>query len=229
MKSAPVAFAACLLAAASGASAQSLDLQLRNGRVSVDARGVPVAQILERWAALSGATIEGAKTLADEPVTLQLADVPERDALEVVLRGVAGYVLAGRATPGGASTVDRILILGSSSAPATPPSAGPRTPPAPSTTQAPQSIVESMPQVGLEPPEQALVDISEGWRDQETIADLPGQAAPQAPPPATSNPFGVVSGSPVPGVSTAPPPRTPNRPAEPTNHRLLRTQPNRSE
>ena len=46
------------------------------------------------------------------PVTLQLTDVPERQALDIVLRGAAGYMVLARdtATPG-ASAFDKILVL----------------------------------------------------------------------------------------------------------------------
>ena len=52
------------------------------------------------------------RRVAGAPVTLELTDVPERQALDIVLRSVAGYMLAPRrAGSPGASTFDRIMIL----------------------------------------------------------------------------------------------------------------------
>jgi hypothetical protein len=50
--------------------------------------------------------------------------VPERQALDIVLRGVSGYMLAARDAGGtGASMYDRIMILPTSAAPRNPPPA----------------------------------------------------------------------------------------------------------
>jgi hypothetical protein len=63
--------------------------------------------------------IVGAERLAGPPLTLQLQNVPERQALETLLRAASGYMAAPRAVPvQNASLYDRILILPTSSAPA---------------------------------------------------------------------------------------------------------------
>jgi hypothetical protein len=194
---ASIVLATVLLLAATELGAQSLDLQLQDGRVSLDARGVSLRQILERWATLTGATIVGGERVPDESLTLQLVDVPERTALDVVLRDVSGYVLAERQSArGSASTFDRILILPTSSAPRNAQPNAPRlqqlTP-----TEPPQPFSQGVPQVGLEPAEQELVDIAEGRPDPATLAPSrePG-SAPQVPPARTgpdraSVPFSV--------------------------------------
>ena len=52
------------------------------------------------------------------PVTLELQDVPEQQALDIVLRSVSGYLVAARETAvAGASSFDRIYILPTSSRP----------------------------------------------------------------------------------------------------------------
>ena len=63
------------------------------------------------------------------PLTLKLVNVPERQALDIILRSVAGYMAAPRlasATPG-ASAYDRIVILPTSAGAATAAANTPRT------------------------------------------------------------------------------------------------------
>ena len=97
-----------------------LKLQISNGRVSLDAVNVPTRQILAEWARIGGTRIVGGDKVAGSPLTLKLVDVPEKQALDIILRNVAGFMAAPRlaaATPG-ASAYDRILIMATSSAPA---------------------------------------------------------------------------------------------------------------
>src|SRR5262245_58114906 len=103
-------FAAALLAPAA-ASAQQVTIQIQDGRVTLAAQNAPVRQILNEWARVGGVKIVNAEKVLGPPMTLQLSDVPERQALETLLRGVSGYLLGVRA-PGtiGRSTFDRILI-----------------------------------------------------------------------------------------------------------------------
>jgi hypothetical protein len=111
-----------LLAFAWPAEAQ-LSLQISNGRVTLDANNVPARQILSEWARVGGTKIVGGEKIVGGPLTLRLVDMPEKQALEIILRNVAGFMAAPRqaaATPG-ASTYDRILIMATSSAPAPPP------------------------------------------------------------------------------------------------------------
>jgi hypothetical protein len=98
--------------------AQQLTLHIQNGIVSLDAQNVPIRQILAEWARIGGARIVNGEKVTGGPVTLQLNGVSERQALDTILRGVSGYMLASR-QPGsaGASAFDRILILPTSSAP----------------------------------------------------------------------------------------------------------------
>ena len=110
---------ALLVAFALPAEAQ-LQLQISNGRVTLDARNVPARQILAEWARIGGTKIVGAEKVMGGPLTLRLVDMPEKQALDIILRNVAGFMAAPRlasAAPG-ASSYDRILIMATSSAPA---------------------------------------------------------------------------------------------------------------
>ncbi len=99
------------------AQAQQLNLQINDGRVTLDATNVPARQILAEWARIGGTKVVGAEKITGSPLTLKLVDMPERQALDIILRNVAGFMAAPRqasAVPG-ASTYDRILIMATSS------------------------------------------------------------------------------------------------------------------
>src|SRR5258705_13992364 len=76
---------------------QPLRLQIGEGRVTLHAQNVPIRTILAEWARLGGATVINGDRVAGAPLTLDLEGVPEREALDIVLRGVSGYMLAARA------------------------------------------------------------------------------------------------------------------------------------
>jgi len=110
--------------AALAAAQTPLQLEIRNGRVTLHAQNVPVRTILSEWSRLGGAKIIGGDRVAGSPLTLDLEGVPERQALDIILRGVSGYMLAAReAGATGASMYDRIMILPTSVAPRNPPPA----------------------------------------------------------------------------------------------------------
>lgn len=112
---------ALVVLAALPASAQQLSLQIRDGLVTMTATGVPVRQVLAEWGRIGGTHVAGAERIPAQPLTLTLENVPEAQALDIILRGAAGYVAATRAVPGsGLSSYDRILVLATSAAPAAP-------------------------------------------------------------------------------------------------------------
>jgi hypothetical protein len=100
---------------------QALKLEISGGVVNLEATSVPVRQILAEWARIGGTKVVGGEKIPGAPLTLKLVDLPERQALDIILRNVAGYMAAPRlaaATPG-ASSYDRIVILPTSTAVAT--------------------------------------------------------------------------------------------------------------
>jgi hypothetical protein len=234
MRSGVILVSALLLTSALPADAQQpVTLQFSAGRVTLVARDAPIRTILSEWARLGGATVVNGERVAGPPVTLELTDVPERQALDVVLRGVAGYMLAPRRVGSvGVSTFDRIMIL--------PTSVAPRNPP-PVTTAGARPGVPRPVMIPPRPPEPALDAPVETEDAVETDAvaspplnptltprvppiirplpgaeptqDEPEPESPGAPSPGTavpstpSNPFGIPAGSSTtPGV-IAPVPR----------------------
>ncbi len=143
----PFVLAVLALGCAASADAQSVRVQFNNGLVSVSAQNAPLRQILAEWAKLGGTTFVNAERVPGGPVTLQLDNVSERHALDVLLRSVSGYMVAARpAGLVGASNFDRILIVPTSTATAV--NAGAPRPPQQQTFQPPRM---SMPQPEPEP------------------------------------------------------------------------------
>jgi len=218
-----------LLTVAAPAAAQlRLSLRIAEGRVNLHTQDVPVRQILAEWARVGGTTIVNGDRVGGPPVSLDLKDVPERQALDILLRGVAGYVLGARlASAPGASGIDRILILPTSNAPRTAPPTtfvnGPpnRFPP----QQQPQQGLDGVnldenpagdlppgqtarptfrpgPQRRVQAPPQGQPGQQDPSVTQPEPDDTP-QATPTAVPPNATNPFGVPAGtSATPGVIT---------------------------
>lgn len=236
MRAKLLAATAFLLIAASVDAQQSVALQFNGGRVTLRARNAPVGAILAEWARVGRAMVVNGDRIAGAPVTLELVDVPERQALDVVLRSVAGYMLGPRrAGSTGSSEFDRIMILPTSAAPSTPPApaaAGARPgivrpPIVRRPASEPQEVAESEPvdndetepaNAGLSPdlprvvPPGARVPQAPSEEAQESEPAEP--AAVQTTP---SNPFGKpVGSSATPGV-IAPVPRPQPQQQRPAN------------
>jgi hypothetical protein len=109
-------------ASATPAAAGEVRLSIANGRVTLFARDATVREILAEWARVGQTRIVNAEKIVGAPVSMELSDVPEAQALDAVLRPVAGYIMAPRAagTPG-PSVYDRVMILATSRPPATTP------------------------------------------------------------------------------------------------------------
>jgi hypothetical protein len=100
-----------------GAGADDFWMLFQNHRVTLTARDVSVSQILERWAQVGGTVVVNGAAIQGGPIALQLTDVPEREALEILLRGVGGYIVVDREDDStGASSISKILILPRSAA-----------------------------------------------------------------------------------------------------------------
>src|SRR5262245_24818243 len=89
-----------------------VSVTMNAGRVTVTAKNATVGQILAEWAKVGQTKIVNAERVPGPPMTLELNDVPEAAAIEILLRSAGGYVLAPRrAATTNASRYDRILIL----------------------------------------------------------------------------------------------------------------------
>jgi hypothetical protein len=201
-----VAFVAVLTWAAP-AGAQTVKVEFNAGTVSVSAQNAPLRTILAEWARLGGATIVNGDRLAGPPVTLELTNVTERQALDTLLRNAAGYMLAPRrAGTSGVSAFDRILIL--------PTSVGPRNSPAPAAATpglaGPRPLTLPRPPVAVQPDapvEEPAVEPAQETPDPEPVATPTrptpfGAPRPLVPPPARPTPPGEAAADDAPADET---------------------------
>src|SRR5258706_15195970 len=101
-----------ILAGGRGAYGQDLRLQFHAGLVDLSAHAVSVAEILARWSEVGGITVVNGNQVQSGPMTIDLVNTPEREALSVILRGVPGYLLAEGNDPNLArSVIGRIVLL----------------------------------------------------------------------------------------------------------------------
>lgn len=114
------AFAVAFVAvAATSATAGEVKVTLNQGLVTIIATDAPISQILSEWARVGQTKFVNAEKMMVVIPSLQLVDVPERKALDIILRSASGYMAAERRTPlAGASVFDRIMILPYSRPPA---------------------------------------------------------------------------------------------------------------
>lgn len=92
--------------------AAGLTLSVRDGLVSLDAQDVTVRQILTEWARVGKTRVVNVERVTGGPITLKLDAVPEKQALDIILRSIPGYMAMPRSTQvADASVYDRILIM----------------------------------------------------------------------------------------------------------------------
>jgi hypothetical protein len=125
-----LAFGICLVA---GTQARAdVRISLHDGRVSLSAKDATVRQILTEWARVGRTQIVNVERIAGGPITIELNNVPEQEALDLLLRSLSGYMAAPRAAfVSDASQFDRIIVMPTTSSPRPAASAAPAPPPAP--------------------------------------------------------------------------------------------------
>jgi len=109
----PLLFGLLLLACfAAPARAAGLQLSIQDGKVTLDAQDVTIRQILTEWARVGKTRIVNVERLAGGPVTIKFEALPEKQALDIILRAVPGYVAAPRETiVANASVYETILVM----------------------------------------------------------------------------------------------------------------------
>jgi hypothetical protein len=122
--------AALALVPVASPNARDLSVEFQDGLVTIHAVEATVPEILTEWARQGRTRIVGAESVVAPPVTLELIRVPERQALDTLLRSVAGYVVGVRPVDmtkpatRHESTFDRIDILALSTVHSNPPIPG---------------------------------------------------------------------------------------------------------
>ncbi len=199
MRTAVLALVSALTFNVAAASAQ-VRVTMAGGQVSISARNATVAQILSEWARVGRTKIVNGERLTGAPLTLELAGLPEMQALEILLRGASGYVIAPRVVADPSlSRFDRILIVPTSSAPR---AAAPPTLPVPT----------FQPMRPAPPPPRDDDDVPGGAGAQRPAAPgslaAPGSVPVNTATPMPATPVGVAR----PGMMMPTPPVAPVRP-----------------
>ncbi len=222
------ALAAVALLATAGTAHADVRLSMHDGLVTLVAKDATIRQILVEWARVGQTKIVNAEKIAGAPVSIELSDVPEKQALDILLRSVNGYLAAPRPTIApNASRFDRILVLPAAAQPRSLSSSAPAPPPLPQPLPPPQQRFQLAPL----PPEfeEAPVPI------QNPNPNLPvdpnqrqpavNPLAPAAPPPQGAGRVGpasspvVPAGTSVPGVIVQPPAQPqPGKSGPPVTH-----------
>jgi hypothetical protein len=97
---------------ARAAAAEGFVLQFHDGLVTLEAHEISIPKILDLWSRIGHTTIVNGEKIDGLPVTLQFVDIPEREALAIILRNVGGYILAPRPEGlQGVSAFDRIFVV----------------------------------------------------------------------------------------------------------------------
>lgn len=110
-------FALLLTCSTSPSWAAGLTLSIEDGLVTLEAQDVTVRQILTEWARVGKTQIINVERITGGPITLKLEQVPEKQALDIILRSIPGYMALPRVTLiAGASVYDRILIMATTTA-----------------------------------------------------------------------------------------------------------------
>src|SRR5215813_6050102 len=140
------------IAVSARTASAEVSVTMNAGRVTVSAKNATVGQILAEWAKVGQTKIVNAERVPGGPVTLELNDVPEAQAIEVLLRSAGGYVLAPRRTEtANGSRYDRILILPQSApSPAPRPQVATVAPPQPRPFTPPQARPAAPGQPGVQ-------------------------------------------------------------------------------
>jgi hypothetical protein len=198
-----------LLGAGASPAWAQVKLDFQDGKVHLQAQGVSVSQILGEWAKRGRTTIINGDRIPGPAVTIELQDIAEQSALDVILRGVSGYLVAPRENAvAGASVFDRIYILPTSSRP----TSGAPLPPQQALQQQQQILDdfdddEPLPAGvrGGNPGARLPRDVAQPGAANRTNPALEPNEEPEPdnrPAQAPTNPFGVAPGTTRPGVIT---------------------------
>src|SRR3954465_13205289 len=105
---------AILVLSAVPVSAQ-VRVSMRDGQVAIVAKDATIAEILAEWSRLGDVKVVNADRLPSTRMTIELQDVTEQDALDVLLRGMGGYIARRRVAPeANASVIDCIVLMAQS-------------------------------------------------------------------------------------------------------------------
>jgi hypothetical protein len=218
------------------ARAAGLELSIADGKVTLDAQDVTIRQILTEWARVGNTRIVNVERLEGGPVTIKFEGLPEKQALDIILRSVPGYVAAPRdAFAANVSMYETILVMPTTTAVAAvrpqAPAFGGMSGPAASITQLrqPAPVMPSPSVDTAEPPDPqddpalaaaaaaGLVPVSPPGANPSVISAplaMPGGVPPSATPAVATpaNPWNAPVGTAQPSLAPPPPPPVATQP-----------------
>jgi len=100
-----------LLTASASSAAAEVRLSIADGRVTLVATDATLGEILAEWGRVGSTRIENGDRVIGLPMTLRLDDIPESQALGILLRSVNGYIAVARQGASSGSLFDRIMIM----------------------------------------------------------------------------------------------------------------------
>ena len=188
----------------SSVASADVKVTIQDGRVSIVAKDATVRQILTEWARVGQTKIVNVERIPGGPQTIELQNVPESEALDVLLRSVSGFIAAPRPTPAaaGESQFDRIVVMPTAAAPRQPIGAAASSP---------------TPNVMPHPMPMQTDDDVDDERPQAPVAMPPGMQPPGIPPRGPifnqfPQPQVVTPQQGAPGVTVMPQPFNPAQP-----------------
>jgi hypothetical protein len=184
-----IAGGALLLVLAASTSSAEVQLSIRDGRVTLVATNATVRQILTEWARVGQTKIVNVDRIPGGPLTLQFTNLPEQEALDILLRSVTGYMAAPRPVPVATlSHYDRILVLATAATPRVPVAAAPASvqrtsfpPPTAADDNDEQPVVVQQPRGPLFPTFQLAQPVNPQGAASATPGTVPPQPAPLPP------------------------------------------------
>jgi hypothetical protein len=107
-----VAFGVAITLGSVSTASADVRVAIANGRVTVIARDATLRQILAEWARVGQVKIVNLERVPGGPITLELPNMPEAQALDILLRSISGYIAAPREVAAtNASQFDRIVVM----------------------------------------------------------------------------------------------------------------------
>jgi len=216
MKALQLVLAAALTFGLASAASADVKVTMQNGRVTIVAKDATVRQILTEWARVGQTKIVNVERIPGAPQTIELTNVPEAEALEILLRSISGYIAAPRAAAmPNASTFDRIVVMPTAVAPRAPVSASvaPTAQPVFPQQQVPQTTDDDVDDERPQPP------VPQGVPQQ---GPQRGPIFNQFPQPQVVNPQ---TGQPMPQPGYNPQPNVPQQQGQPAQPSAVPTAP----
>lgn len=188
--------------AAPAVAQDDIAVRFADGRVTIEATNAPLSRVLAEWQRLGGTRFVNAERLPGTRVTVTLTDVPERQALAVLLRPFSGYMASPRPTEASTASLLSVVLVMPTLARASPPSA-----PASAVSRTPSQVQPRPMNRGLgRPGIQIGGDPDADTSDPDLDDDQQNMSGEQFP--------GRMGMPNYPGMPTVPPQDSPGDPAE---------------